>query len=212
MSYCWEQGDIYFTQREQLQRYLFSINEFGELYYYWEGRRGSRDDARIIENHASRLIASRFASEEDAYNLMEDVIIWTGDNRLLGRARENPHEEIADTLFDASEHVRHSSQERLVIALAEAVEFIKENLHGIDPTLASAHIRMMFPNVAGVRNQEIRDELGYGEELYDHIAFLEDLNDLKSMLDPWNRGEKIFPEDFRICDVEMIVYAALDRE
>ena len=212
MSYRSDNGGVYFYRRGRPGRFLFSFNQLRALYNHWEHQReGSRERAYELENDAKRLIDSGFSPQRNAYNFMENVIVWTRARWPLNDARENSHSEIKDALSGAYENVIDPNQQDLRIVLAESVEILK-NLHGIGPTLASAHIRMMFPDVAGVLNQKIRDELGYGEEINDYIEFLDDLNDLKSILDPWNRSKKLISGNFRICDVEMIVYAALDRE
>ena len=210
MTYRSDQGKVYFVREGQPRRFLFSFHEVRNIYDEWENKYGSKIPTSEIENQARYLMNSNFSSKKDSYNFLIDVIIWGFSGRILGKVKTNSHSRVVKILQDACKEVCKSDPQ--TISLANAKNIIQNGLFGIGPTFSSAYIRMMYPDHAGMLHQKMRTELGYGVGVGEYTRFLDDFNRLQSILEDATDSSNNIPEKLRICDVEMIVYAALDRE
>jgi hypothetical protein len=183
-----------------LNPFLVKLSEVQVLY---ERISVGRMEAAHHEARAKQLVIGDFSSKA-SHEFMLRVIDWGKGHRFLERAAENDGQDVSKCVREAH---RLGSQGNLAKAVTEI-----QKLRYVGHSFASKHIRMMFPESAATLDSRIRRRLGYGENEVGYTSFLKDLANIKSMFLNSEEVPSGTKENLRICDIEMIIYAALGKK
>lgn len=164
----------------------------------------SRKDAIQIERRAETLAANGFPARA-SHSFMVAVINWGRGNRFLDRAKkQNRPRAVANALLSANERIVEEDFAGAVDAVAQ--------LRYVGHSFATKHVRMMCPDRAGTLDSRIREKLGFTATNAGYVDFLAELERLKALILESPEVPPNIRKQMRICDVEMLVYSALESK
>ncbi len=181
---------------------MIKLTEFTELLRRFRNRVSNTDD---IERQAERLANGGF-KEKALTDFIHAVCMWGGYAGIAGRVIKNNQPPKLARRFNEA---RQNAHRGMVLEALKTLQSIK-GLGGV--SFASKHLKFLAPESAVVLDSIISNGLGYALTLEGYQSFLDDCGvildriiDAKLKYPGWGAN------GWRVCDVEMAIYAKLSE-
>jgi hypothetical protein len=156
--------------------------------------------AAALEEHGAALISDGFPPEA-ARQFVEEVCLWGGGARLVGRVAATEASRIADALRDAVELADEGKVPNAVLEI--------QKLPYLAQSFASKQLRFLRPSIAVILDSVIRSKLGYPASKRGYLEFLTDCRAILDLVITSPEATRPNGERLRICDVEAAIYTKL---